>query len=198
MLFSFCLSVFLCCGLIFFSLTHECRRTVRLNCRRLNGSWSRRRFRREAQALKEYVTSVAAPLLLAFLATFAAASYVFTYVMPYGLIADSFEAFDTDSATWEANMGEVRKQHAAFASGNGLSTAEVDQLQKSLWQDWPAIAVSTIALLAIAYLVVFKTAGHAVSTWASGIRQRRTTYARGDVAGMQNGAFAKDPKAPAS
>lgn len=148
--------------------------------------------------MKEYVTSVMAPLTLAFLTTFAAATYVFTYVIPFDLIVDSFQSFDTDVDQWRSNLSEVRKDHAAFASLSGLNEAQVDQLQKSLWNDWPAIAACTAILLLIAYYVVFKTAGRAVCTWASGIRKRRSAYARGDVTRMQNGEFVENQVTPIS
>lgn len=142
--------------------------------------------------------SVIAPLILAFLTIFAASTYVFTLVIPFELVVDSFEAFDTDQAKWKRNLDDVKKQHAAFASSKGMDTDDAQMLQKLLWRDWPAIAVCTILLLGLAFYVVFKTAGHAVSLWALGIRKRRSAYARGDVASMQNGDFAKTPAAPAS
>lgn len=189
MLFGFCVALMACIGFVFFSIPRECRRTVRQNFRRIDGSWSPRRFRREAAAVREYVLSVIAPLLLVFLSVFAVTSYISHYVIPFDLVVDGFRAFDWDPGQWKDNLSEVRHQHTAFAESQGMTAEQTRNLQWSLWTDLPVMIVTGLLLIGISFYVVFRTAGAAVATWAAGIRQRRSQYARGDVSKMQSGTL---------
>lgn len=189
MLFSFCVASFVCMGFVFFSIPRECRRTLRQNFRRIDGSWSPRRFRREVVATKEYILSVFAPLLLIFLTVFATTTYVSHYVIPLDLVVDGFEAFDWNPGQWKDNLSEVRQKHSVFAEAQGMTTEQTRNLQWSLWTDLPVMIITALLLIGVCCYVVFRTAGAAVSTWAAGIRKRRSQYARGDVSKMQSGAL---------
>lgn len=189
MLFGFCVALVVCLGFVFFSIPRDCRRTVRQNFRRIDGSWSPRRFRREVAAVKEYVLSIVAPLLLVFLTVFAVTSYVSCYLIPFDLVVDGFQSFDWNPGQWKDNLSEVRQKHSEFAEVQGLTAQQIRELQWSLWTDLPLMIMTAVLLMGVCCYIVFRTAGAAVSTWAAGIRRRRSQYARGDVSKMQSGAL---------
>ena len=111
----------ICVGFVFFSISREYRRTIRQNFRRIDGSWSPGRFRREAKAVKEYELAIIAPLLLVFLTAFAVLTYISHYVIPSHLVVDALESFHWNLVEWKDNLSSVRREHAQFAASRGMT-----------------------------------------------------------------------------
>ncbi len=185
MLVGFFVSVIACGCIVAFSLSSECWRAVRQNCRRLDGSWSDRRFRREVAAFAQYLATIAAPGLLAFLTLFAASTYVFSYIIPLDLAWDSLQKFDLNPGEWRENLEGVQAEHSRFMRGLGFSDEEIFNFQRALWHEWPLMAGAAFLLVAGSVYAMVRCAAVAVATLATGIRKRRSMYAHGDVVRMR-------------
>lgn len=185
MWFGCLVSVAVCLMMLVLSLPAKCWAVVRLNCRRLDGSWSWRRLRREGLAFWEYGTTLAVPVLLLFMTVFVLTTLLFSYVISLDLMARSFAAFDVDSEVWRSNLRDVRQDHTQFLSDRGFDSKSALGIQQSLWHGWPAF-VCVVLILTVAALFGFvKGAGRSAARHVVGIRRRRRMYARFDVSQMQ-------------
>ena len=186
MLFGLLMSVFICLSVLVFSLPLKCWATVRMNCRRLDGSFSRRRLRREVSAFCQYLLTLSVPALLTFLMLFVFATLMFSYIIPSELIVRSFSEFDADTTAWRQNLDRVQLDHTLFLSRLGATPETIDSIQRTLWHDWPIIAVGGLVAVIAILVVLIKCAGHSVGRLAAGIRRRRRIYARTDVQRMRS------------
>lgn len=185
MLLGFLLASLICLMVLRLSLSSECWAAVKMNCYRLDGSFSRRRLHREARAFFDYAATIAVPLLLSFLSIFVVASYVFSYVIPLPLVVDSFAAFELDSQAWRENLADVKQEHGFFLRKLGVKATTVQQVQSSMWHEWPFWAGVAVLFVVGSLILLIKCAARSVAFLASGIRHRRQSYARGDVIKMQ-------------
>ncbi len=185
MLFGLLTSVSVCLGMLFFSVPLNCWSMVCRNCRRLDGSFSHRRLRREVRAFCTYSTTLSVPVLLMFLTCFLLATLLFRYIVPCDLIVRTFAEFHVDGDIWRHNLADVRADHARFLRTLGAGPETVLGIQKSLWHNWPVIALTglVVGLGTLAMLVKF--AGRAAADLTAGIRVRRQMYARTDVKRMR-------------
>lgn len=181
-----------CLGILSLSLPRECWAAVKMNCYRLDGSFSRRRLSREVRAFLDYVTTVAVPGLLAFLTLFVVATFLFSYVIPLNLVFDSFAAFEFESDAWRQNLTEVQQEHGGFLRRVGFDDETVQKVQSSLWHEWPVFAGVGILFVVASLMLLLKCAARSVAVLAMGIRHRRQTYAQGDVNRMRSMAMSEE------
>ena len=192
MIVGFLVASFICLGVLCLSLPRQCWAAVKMNCYRLDGSFSRRRLSREVRAFMDYATTVAVPALLAFLTMFVVASFLFSYVIPLNLVVDSFAAFEFESDAWRANLTEVQKEHGGFLRRIGFDSETVQKVQSSLWHEWPVFAGGGILFVVASLMLLLKCAARSVAILATGIRHRRQTYAQGDVNQMRSMAMSEE------
>ena len=124
------------------SVTRECRLAVAANCRRMNGTWSRNRIRREWAAFRDYLGNLMVPLALSIPAGFLAGQYVLENVMPTNQIVTAFGEFSTDSAEWKGRLMDVRQEHEKWLEENDIADGPaIHNLQRTLWYGWPFFVV---------------------------------------------------------
>ena len=183
-----CILVLTCIvgGLLFtvLSVTQECRWAILRNCRRLDGSWSSARMRREWKAFVDYVFSLSVPLLFVMTISLVAGQYVVENLMPAGQIVDAFSTYSPNTAQWRSGLESVREEHLGWLEKNGVSAADATAFQRSLWYDWPFLAVLVISLAVLGLWTIFGASRRAVSDYVVGIRTRREGYAGQDVSRM--------------
>ena len=185
MQFLFIVMTVISCGVGFavLSIGSECRRTIVANFRRLNGTLSTNRIRREVAAFRSYVASLAVPLILALPLTVLVVSMVDRRVMPIELVADAFSRFSPDQGSWKESLKDVREDHSRWLAHNGVAEGDgIHQLQRQLWYTWPTIAAAVCCFVMLSVWFFLGMASAAVKEFATGVRFRRTTYAKLDVA----------------
>ena len=167
------------------SVTQECRLAVVANCRRLNGTWSWKRIRRECAAFQDYLGNLAVPLALSIPVGFFAGQYVVENVMPTSLIVTSFEKFSPDRTEWRDRLKDVRREHQEWLESNDIAAGpEVYNLQRTLWYGWPLFVGMAVAVGIFCCWGVFGMSRSAVRKYVAGVRSRRTGYSQFDVSRM--------------
>lgn len=167
------------------SVTRECRWAVAANCRRMNGTWSRNRIRREWVAFRDYLGNLAVPLALSIPAGFLAGQYVMENVMPINQIVTAFGEFSTDSAEWKNRLKPVRQEHEKWLEANDIADgAAIQNLQRTLWYGWPFFVVMAVAVGIFCGWSMLGMSRSAVSDYVSGVRTRRVGYSQLDVSRM--------------
>ncbi len=184
--------------LVILTIPRECRQTACLNCRRLDGTWSDTRFKREIQAFGDYLSSLAVVFLLAFPITLAAMYLIADRLMPVSQIAQAFSVFDLSENNWKSRLEPVQKSHLKWLVSTGRHDYQSGtEFQRALWYGWPIIAISFVSLCVFVLLIFLGFAKPAIRDFVTGIRERRRMYLRLDVRRMTEGAH--DPlSAPAS
>ena len=128
------------------SVTQECRRMVIANCRRLNGTWSRDRIRRERVAFQDYIGNLAIPLALAILLSLVVSQFVIQNLMPIGQIIEAFKEYSTDDIEWKDRLQDDRQKHLEWLARNGIAGGEeAEELQRTLWYGWPLLVGITLS-----------------------------------------------------
>lgn len=177
-------AILICVVAVLCSLPPECWWMIRRNSSRLDGTISRRRLRRELSALTDYVSTIAVPLLLTFLPLTVTTVFVFSYVLPSEIMFRSLAGFDSDFQAWKENLTEVREDHKRFLQQQSLSESDARTVQRTLWQQWPLLGGTAIVLTAFGIAAFIRCGKRAAVRLASGIRKRRSSYARDDVSDM--------------
>lgn len=158
----------------------------RRNCVRLDGSYSASRFRRELAAIREHVLTTALPVLLSGLVFFATLTVVFTFIAPFDTILEAFSRFDSDFGSWRNDLQSVRQQHSRFLTGIGFKRETAQQLQKTLWEAWPLLALLAAGSLFLTLRSFVACGRRSAVHLLEGARHRRSLYAAGDVARMRS------------
>lgn len=172
-------------GFAALSIGTDCRRTLIANCRRLNGTLSNNRIRREFEAFSSYMAALALPLMLALPLAVLVVSTIDRQIMPIQMVADAFSRFSPNAATWKEELKDVREDHSQWLAQTGVADgADIQQLQKELWYGWPTIAAAVCCFVMLSLWFFLGLAKAAVTDFASGVRLRRKTYAKLDVAQM--------------
>ena len=167
------------------SVSQECRLAVVANCRRLNGTWSRKRIRRECAAIRDYVCNLAVPFALSIPVGFLASQYVLGNLMPASQIVTAFTEFSTNRTEWKDRLQHLRREHQNWLETKDIATGvEVHNLQRMLWYGWPLFVEMTVAVGMICCWSMFGMSRSAVSRYVSGVRSRRTGYSHLDVRRM--------------
>lgn len=169
--------VFVCVVILCLAVPGRYWETVRSNCYRSDGTFSKRRFSLEAKAFVDYVTLVAVPILFAGLGALVGFTYFFSHIIPLDLVLESFRLFDFDPNTWQQNLIAVQRQHAFFLLSTGVEPEAVQGVQSALW-DGLAVYVGLGAVLATGFVVfLFKCVVRSVSVFVHGVRLRKQNYA---------------------
>jgi hypothetical protein len=175
------------CGLLLaaFSVTSECRWTIRRNLRRLDGQISRNRVRREGIAFWNYVSSLAVPVFLSVPIGIVITSYFDSRIMPVNQVVAAAKHVTASPADLEA-LRTLQKDHADWLSQQtGASTTEIRELQRTLWFGWPAIASIAVTLVVMLIWFTLGFSKSAVEHYVSGIRHRRKVYDRVDAEALR-------------
>jgi len=164
-----------------------------MNCRRLDGTLSRRRIQREVSAFYTYLTTISIPTLLTFIGLFAVATLLFTYIIPPDLIARSFQGFDIDRLAWRENLQEVQVEHTRFLRAQGVEDNQTGVIQQTLWHGVPIFGFGLVFSAVGIACFYLKYARQGVEQLVTGIRLRRKMYAKSDVFRMQQAALPPSP-----
>ena len=191
MITAFLITSCVCAGIAFCFVPVECWRTVRLNCRRLDGSFSTERCFREVAAFLDYLGTIAVPALLAFLILIVATTLLFSWVMPLDLVGRSFENFEWDADVWRENLSDVRTEHTSFLHSAGFGSDQIKLIQQQLWHGWPIIGIVFVVVIWLSFRAFLRCACRSVVLLVRGIRARRRLYAADDVREMMIGDDAR-------
>lgn len=164
------------------SVTQECRRMAIANCRRLNGTWSLDRLRRELAAFQDYIGNLAVPLALPVLLSLVVSQFVIQNLMPADQIIEAFAEYSTDGIEWKDRLQDLGHEHQEWLARNGIAGGEeAEQFQRTLWYGWPLLVVVTLSFCIFCVWGMLGVSRLAVFEYVSGVRSRRTDYARFDV-----------------
>ncbi len=163
------------------SIPRECWRTSHRNCRRQDGTLSRRRLQREISATWDYGATLMVPLLLATLTLFIVLYGTFTYLMPAGLMVDAADALISGS---RPELDSVRRQHTEEFLRRGHSAAEVRDLQRFLWHNWLILGFVGLSCFIVCAWFVLQVALREAVRFAKGVRLRRQCYVTEDTSKM--------------
>lgn len=169
------------------SIGRDCRRAVIANCRRLDGTWSRDRIRRERAAFSGYLTSLSVPLVLALPLAVVIAGTIDDRVMPLRLVAEAFSKFSPDMAEWKESLQDVRDTHSHWLSQNDIADGDdARSIQRELWYSWPSFAAAASCFVVLTLWFFLGMSRSALQEYVSGVRKRRGGYARLDVVRMRD------------
>lgn len=185
MLLALIISFSICVLIIACSLPLDCWRCVVMNCRRLDGSLSKKRVRREVSAFGQHLTTISVPAVLSFLFLFCIGTLVFRFVIPADLIDRGVRAFEFDPRAWRENLVSVQAEHTKFLETQGAGEGQIREIQRMLWYGSPAIGSGLLFVSLCIGLVFLRCARGGVTALVTGIRSRRKMYARCDVSRMQ-------------
>lgn len=180
------LTLVLCTGLMLATVPTAGWQLMRLNVVRLDGSWSISRFRRELLAFRDHALNTALPVLLIGSLLFTVLSVIFSLVAPLSTIVAVFTRFDSDFSIWRNDLQAVREEHLSFLLRIGFDSSTAHQLQQFLWRAWPVLATLAVAALYLSVRFFIGCCRRSTIGLLEGARHRRTVYASGDVARMQN------------
>lgn len=180
------LTLVLCTGLMLATVPTAGWQLMRLNVVRLDGSWSLSRFRRELLSLRDHALNTALPVVLIGSLLFTILSVTFSLVAPLSTIVAVFTRFDSDFSIWRNDLQAVREEHLSFLLRIGFDSSTAHQLQQFLWRAWPVLALLAIVALYLSVRFFIGCCRRSAIGLLEGARHRRTLYASGDVARMQN------------
>lgn len=186
MVIGFLVAAIVCLTVLCLSVPKKCWVSARINCYRSDGSFSRRRFGREARAFIDYASLVAIPALFVVLGLFVASSFFFSRVIPMDLVVESANLYDFDSDVWRENLVQVQAEHQLFLRNKGAAIEDVQRTQRVLWASWPTVALGAVLFIAVFYLLLVKCMARSVVYLAVGIRRRKKVYARIDLTRRQS------------
>ena len=184
MLLSLLLTLVFCIGLFLLTIPVDCWRAIRMNVRRLDGSLSTARLRREFRALLDYAMTLALPFVLIVPSVFVGTLLIFQFVMPADLLARGFADFSFDREVWKADLHDEKADHAEFLREQGLDAELTKQFQDMIWYGSPMIGLSAFVFLAAGFVWVLMRTGESAAHLGAGIRRRRKEYAQRDVERM--------------
>ncbi len=146
-------------GTLAFTLPKQVIRTALSNCRRSDGTWSRKRAVTE---IKE-VTDISGGLLLALVASFVMTIgpllLIHITIVPIPMVLDIFGAFDVNPVQWEAgietgNLGDVGTQYEMWGQQRGYSEEKLRFWQEFLWRSWPVLLALAAVFTGLFYWFV--------------------------------------------
>lgn len=181
MVIGFLVVPIVCLTVLCLSVPKKCWVSARINCYRLDGSFSRRRFGREARAFIDYASLVAIPALFVALGLFVASSFFFSRVIPMDMVVEGASLFDLDPDVWRENLGQVQAEHQLFLQKKGVGIDDVQKTQSALWDSWPMVAVGAVLFGAGFFLLLVKCMARSVVYLAAGIRRRKKAYSKIDL-----------------
>lgn len=173
-----------CVALFLLTIPLDCWRAIRMNVRRLDGSFSTARLRREFRALLDYAMSLALPFVLIIPSVFVGTLFVCNFIMPPDLLARGFEDFSFDPQEWKTELHDEKADHAEFLREQGLTAEMTKQLQDMVWYGSPVIGLSALIFAAFGFVWILKRTGESAAQLGVGIRRRRKEYAHRDVERM--------------
>ncbi|MEZ6059283.1 MAG: hypothetical protein R3C19_02865 [Planctomycetaceae bacterium] len=159
------------------SIPRECWRASRGNCRRHDGTLSRRRMQRELSATYDYAGTLLVPLLLMTLLLFVVLQGIFTYLMPADLMVDAVDALATGS---RSELESVRREHEQEFLRRGMSASQIRDLQRFLWRNWLILGVVSLCSFVAASWFVLQAATRESVRFVKGVRLRKQCYATED------------------
>ena len=174
-----------------------------MNARRLDGSLSTARIRREFRALLDYAMTLALPFVLIVPSVFVGVLFIFSFIMPPELLARGFADFSFDRAEWKAELHDERADHTQFLREQGHDEQMTKHLQNVVWFGSPVFGITAAIFSAVGFVWIMKRTGESAAQLGAGIRRRRREYAQRDVERMsissdQKTAVSRQPETFAS
>lgn len=172
-------------GLVLLTIPRHITRTAAENCRRSDGSWSKRRARREAKHVAELFGALHLVVVLFLVLTGGALMTVHHYIVPLPLVANVFSVFDPDPVQWEANrtdeLPDVGDTFDAWRERQGFSQEETRRSREFLWTHWLLLAFITLVLGACYYWFLARFFMSSVARYGKGVLKRKKHYTSWDL-----------------
>lgn len=176
--FTICLIEFFAILYVAHVLSHNLpsalRRAKRDNCRRADGSWSRRREKIERESVADFRAEMVTALLFLALPLNVLAWVVHTEVIPIDVGISAVTSFDISTEKWKQNLGDEEKRFDGFFGNRG--PAEVESRKRFLWNAWPLVVGGLFAAFVGAVIFLKNAYAHSLRELAKSIQYRHEQY----------------------
>ena len=172
------------------ALPQESRRRIRLNCYRLDGSWSLARALREFDHLLDLTgKALLVPGFLLLTGNLSVLA-VHWFVIPLPLATEVFDRFHPHPRQWEhgiedARAGDLTQKHEEWYVAQGGSEETARFWQDVMWSTWPVLGLGAFVLVLLAFRLTGKAYGLALKEFHTKLLERQGNYVRHDV-GLPN------------
>ena len=179
-----------CIAILTHNIPSALSRAQDRNCRRVDGSWSRRRQKIEDASLGELRRELGKAFLLVALVTNALLGLLHFEVIPVPLALQAVSSFSISEENWKTNL---RDDEAQFDRWLGPSLKEEARFRKRmLWYGWPVLLAVAIGWCLAVCVYVTHAYSDALKRLNSSIQFRSQQYRLSDLhASVGHDDFAK-------
>lgn len=124
-----------------FAVPRRIRTIAAGNCFRQDGTFSRRRCRREIKHGCKLATNLLAALFPTIIGINSILVLVHGLIIPIPLAFGAFACFHPDPEAWQANLshsggGDLVSEHEEWLSRRGFGSEGIEVVQNALWEGW--------------------------------------------------------------
>ncbi len=136
------------------NLPNAIQKSLVANCKRANGSWSSRRARAEAKAVRKLQLDLLLVLSLVLLSMNAIVWFVDTEVVPLSVGWNAVGSFQLSEQAWKDNLRDEEEQFDLWGERNRLSPSDLRDRKQMLWHYWPAVVAVGLGWIAVAFAII--------------------------------------------
>ena len=148
---------------------------LRLNCIRMDGSWSFRRQKHENKAVNKLRWDIRVVLLLVMIPTTLLIWLFDREVSPISIGLSAVSKFQVPSEKWKANLTYEEHQFDTWAKSK-LGKIDSTAHKRILWYTWPSIAAIGLVWLVSSWIVIQQMFIHQLKDLLKGVENRRWQY----------------------
>lgn len=156
------------------NLPSAIRRAKRDNCRRADGSWSRRREKIERESVADFRAELIQALLLLAFPLNVLVWVVHTELIPIDVGMSAVTSFDISTENWKRNLGDEEKRFEGFMGHR--SPAEIEARKRFLWNAWPLVVGGLFAAFVGAVIFLKNAYAHSLRELARSVQYRHEQY----------------------
>lgn len=159
------------------------------NCRRLDGSRSIARSKRERRHAADFATRIVLVPIIVVAVVGSALIVVHEFIAPIPLLLDIMGAYRVDAEAWEhaierEELGDVGAEFEAWSADRGFGPTSARFWQETLWDNWLALLVLLVGCAAVFYVAVSKVYISASVEYQKGVAARSEQYGLRDLTNM--------------
>ena len=156
-------------------LPSQIENRLRLNCIRMDGSWSYRRQQHENKAVNKLRWDIRVVLLLVMIPTTLLIWLFDRQVSPISIGLSAVSKFQVPGEKWKANLTDEEHDFDTWAKSK-LGKIDSTTHKRILWYTWPSIAAIGLVWLVSSWMVVQQMFIHQLKDLLEGVENRRWQY----------------------